>query len=645
MRNHDPILIEEMNGYWNRGDIDTCPPDHFTEFINFQTIESGFKTRDGVRVVKASTSPLRIYPYFDASVGDGYLELRSDNKIYHVYGGISGGIPSFTTFQVSNAITGMTDFGFISINGRAYISPSTNTNLGGISGEFIYVYDGGGVNMMRKAAGTGPTTAEGAMTAANSATAGNVEAGVHVFGVVYETNSGFLTQIGPSHAYPTVTADGTHKVDLAAIPIFGGGGGTLITKRHIVASKLIPSATYNGDPASYQLFFVPGGTIANNTATTLTVNFFDSELIDDASHLLDLLAELPAVGGLGTYHNRMLGWDIAGAFGDATDGINICMVSYPGEPEAMDTINGFIQVPREGTGITWCQEYRDILYVMKFNKIMAFNDNGDVPTSWPSAVVDQGLGCGKHGVLIVGIYGGINVESFITLNDQGIYMFTGNLTTPELSWKIKDYWRSIAFIDIINGLVSGYNDPLNQLLYIVLPNQATVLVGDYSDGLSAEKIKWSKYTFSNTPNCLLLFDKDNKLFLTFPTGVHWIQPTTTNDTYSGASPVKIPDPTVIGALLPNENDDVFNHYAGARLRVSGSGTLKSKLYGLDNSLTNTLPDQILSTTPGKEYFLLGTLVSQKARLELKTTAINETFKVNRYTMFAKPIYTSYPSVS
>src|SRR5258706_9254075 len=644
MRNHDPILIEEINGLWARGDLDVCPPDHFTEFINQKTIEGGCQTRDGVRVVKASTSPLRIWNFPDAGVGDGYLELRADNKIYHVYGGISFGVPSFTVFQVSNAITGMTDFAFISINGRAYISPCTSTNLGGLPGEFIYVYDGNGVNMMRKAAGTAPTTAEGAMAAANSATAGNVEAGVHVFGVVYETNSGFLTQIGPD-TLPTVTATGTKKVDLTAIPIFGGGGGTLIIKRHIVASKLITAASYNGDPKSYQLFFVPGGTIANNTATTLTVNFFDSELIDDASHLLDLLSSLKSVSGLGLYHNRMLAWDIADSFGTANDGINICMVSYAGEPEAMDAINGFIEVPRLGTGITHCQEYRDVLYVMQFNKISAFNDNGDVPTSWPSATVDQGLGCGKWGVIQVGIYGGINVENFILLNDQGIYTFTGNMTTPELSWKIKDYWQSIDFADIILGKVQGYNDSVHQQIIITLPSQSTILVGDYSDGMTAEKIKCQKWTFSQANGSILLFDKDNKLFITFSTGVHWIQPLTTNDTYSGSAAVKIPDPTLIGALLPGQQDDVFNHFCGARLRISGSGNLQCKLYGLDNTLTNTLPVQVLSTTPGKEYFLLGTLVSQKSRLEIKTTVINETFKLNRYTVFAKPIYTSYPSVS
>lgn len=645
MRNHEPILIEEIGGYWNRGEIDTCPPDHFTEFINHETIEGGSQTRSGVRVVKASTSPLRIWPYPDSQLGDGYLELRSDNKIYHIWGGISVGVPSFSEFQVSNAITGMTDFAFVSINGNAYISPCTSTNLGGLPGEFIYFYDGGNVNMMRKAAGTGPTVAEGAMAAANSATAGNVEAGIHVFGVVYETNSGFLTQIGPDRAYPTVNATGGFKVDLSAIPIFGGGGGTLVTKRHIVASKLIVPASYNGDPSSYQLFFVPGGTIANNTATTLTVNFFDSELIDDASHLLDLRSELKSVSGLGTYHNRMLAWDVSDSFGDSPDGINACMVSYAGEPEAMDSINGFITVPRLGTGITYCQEYRDILYVAQFNKISAFNDNGDVPTSWPSAVIDQGLGCGKCGVVQVGIYGGINVENFIVLNDQGIYTFTGNLTTPELSYKIKDYWQSIFFGDIILGKVQGYNDPVHQRLIITLPSQSTILVGDYSNGLTAEKIKWQKWTFSAANGSIMLFDKDNKLFITFPTGVHWIQPTTTNDTYEGSAAVKIPDPTLIGALLPNQNDDVFNHYCGARLRISGTGVLRCKLYGLDNTQTNNLPIQTLSTTPGKEYFLLGTLVSQKSRLEMKTTTIDETFKLQRYTVFAKPIYASYPSVS
>ncbi len=630
MRDHEPLKLEDFRGYYNRGDIDSCPPDYQLDFFNIRTLESGFQTRQGIDGVGAGTvNSVRIYPYFDAGVGDGYLELRTDTKIYHVYGTIN----SWTTFQVSNAIAGMTDFEFISINGNAYISPSVNNNLGGLPGEFVYVYDGGGVNMMRKAAGTGPTIAEGAMAAANSATAGNVEAGVHVFGVVYETNSGFLTKIGPDNTLPIVTATGTKKVDLTAIPIFGGGGGTLITKRHIVASKLIAAADYNGDPTSYELFFVPGGTIANNTATTLTVNFFDSELITSAANLFDLLSEIPASGGLGTYHNRMLAWD-------NSFGIAACIVSNAGEPEAFNSVNGIITIPKEGTGITYCQEYRDILYVMKFNKIVAFNDNGDVPSSWPDAVIDQGLGCGKRGVATVGIYGGTNVESFVAFNDQGIYSFTGNLTTPELSYVIKDYWSTITPLNINVGQVSGYVDPLHQLLYICIPELNTILVGDWSNGLNAEKIKWQTWVFTKSPKSILLFDKDNKLFIAFDVGVHYIHGTA--DTYNGSAAAKIPDPLVTTALLPNENDENLIHYGGVRMRISGSGNLQATMLGMDSIVTNPLATTALSNAPGKDIFLLGNLISQKARLLLKTTAINETFKINRIILYTKDIYTSYP---
>lgn len=633
MRDHTPIKLEEFRGLWARGDADSCPPEYQTEFVNCQFDESSFFTRYGLSPADTqNVNVLRIYPYFDAGVGDGFLELRTDNKIYHIYGTIG----AWTTFQVSNAITNMTDFGFVSINGKAFISPSTNTNLSGLSGEFVYVYDGNGVNMMRKAAGVAPTLADGNMTAANSATAGNVEAGIHVFGVVYETNSGFLTQIGA--VTPTVNADGTHKVDLAAIPVFGGGGGTLVTKRHIVASKLIDPSTYNNDPTSYQLFFVPNGTINDNTTTTLTVNFFDSELISDASHLLDLLSEIPAVGGLGTYHNRMLAWD----YDNTGLGIANVLVSYPGEPEAMDAVNGILQVPREGTGITFCQEYRDSLYVMKFNKIVAFQDNGDVPTSWPSANVDQGLGCGKHGVATVGIYGGTNIESFIVLNDQGVYLFTGNLNTPELSYAIKDFWKTITPLNINVGQVSAYTDPLHQQLFIVVPQFNMVLVGDYANGLSADKIRWTKWTFDRTPTTLMLFDKTNFLFLGFDKGVHYINSSATADTYNSISAAKIPNPTVITAYLPNSDDENIVHFGGVRYRITGSGNLVSTLLGLDSTLTNSLVNTALSNTPGREPFLLANLLSQKARLSFGTTAINEIMKVNRILVYTKDVYTGYP---
>ena len=57
-----------------------------------------------------------------------------------------------------------------------------------------------------------------------------------------------------------------------------------LSKRGIlVSTKWIPE--YNGDQKGYQFFFIPEGTLDNNTATELVVEYFDSDLLSDASHI------------------------------------------------------------------------------------------------------------------------------------------------------------------------------------------------------------------------------------------------------------------------------------------------------------------------------------------------------------------------
>ncbi len=127
------------------------------------------------------------------------------------------------------------------------------------------------------------------MTATNSGTIGNVEAGIHIFGVVYETDTGYLSSIGPD-TLPFVNAPGGFSVDLANIPV---SPSVFVTKRHLVATVSIDPTLYTGNTLGYQFFFIPDGVIPNNTATTATVSFFDAELIDDASHLFDNFSSIP----------------------------------------------------------------------------------------------------------------------------------------------------------------------------------------------------------------------------------------------------------------------------------------------------------------------------------------------------------------
>ena len=48
MRDHEPIVIEDFNGWWDRGDPESVPSDHFAQADNVQYFNSGFESRDGI---------------------------------------------------------------------------------------------------------------------------------------------------------------------------------------------------------------------------------------------------------------------------------------------------------------------------------------------------------------------------------------------------------------------------------------------------------------------------------------------------------------------------------------------------------------------------------------------------------------------
>ena len=189
LRDHEPIVIEEFNGLWRRGDEDSVPLDHFSDCENIQFIESGFETRDGIDILFGPTLPivgniLRLYNY-KLQNGESLIFLDSNGDIYHAL--LDG---SLTLYGPVLHVTGMTDFGFTAFAGRAYITPyKTETNPNGenfqrgIQNEFLYVYKGDGSNA-RKAAGAGPISAT-ALTAVVSAGVGFSDIGLHIFAVVF----------------------------------------------------------------------------------------------------------------------------------------------------------------------------------------------------------------------------------------------------------------------------------------------------------------------------------------------------------------------------------------------------------------------------------------------------------------------------
>lgn len=329
-----------------------------------------------------------------------------------------------------------------------------------------------------------------ALQAQVSNTDGFADLGFHLIGVVYETDTGYLTAPGPENFASINIVDIKKAIRVFNIPV---SPHSYVVKRHIVATRAIQD--YNGDQKGYQFYFVPEGTLDNNTATELEISFYDLDLLDDASHLIDNFAEIPAGAVLTTYKSRMV---LATTYED----ISLVYLSAPGEPEAFDQVDGLIIVPLDGIPITNAQEYRDVLYITKKIRTFGCIDNGQNPSEWPSPQpLDQGIGASIHGVAKVLDSDGVNVDFILVTDYSGIMIFNGAYSRPELSWKIQDFWFSIPKNWFSNMQI--VNDSLSQILYVTLPDRR-MLIGDYKRGLDPKNIRWGIWSFNTDPQSITL---------------------------------------------------------------------------------------------------------------------------------------------
>lgn len=488
VRDHEPIVIDKFNGLWQKGDLEDVPIDHFAECENIFAVGNQVTTRPTLirhqNVVAPLGNVVREYNFVTQDKNT-LLTLTydgTDGKIYHV-------VDETTVYGPILTIAGMEDFAFLPFAGRAYISPFKSFTVGnlkiqkGMQNEFLYVYLGAGA-AARKAAGTG--SGVGSLTVANGA-AGFTDAGFHLFGVVGESDTGYLS---PVFGITGFTTGANNSVSFSTVPTLTGA---FWSKRHIVATKIIND--YNGNTLGYTFYFIPNATINNNVGTTLSdISFFDIDLLEDASHLLDNFSEIPAGAALTMYHERLV------LMATYTD-ISLALVSYPGEPEAISQLDGFLVVPLDGNPLTNGQELRDLLYLTKRNRTVSYVDNDDVPSTWPMTVVDQALGAPVHGIATVIDSGGTSIDFLIIATYMGIVIFNGRYVVPELTWKIDDLWRNQNRNDF--NYIQLLNDPIEKRLYCALPDRR-LLVGDYKNGMDPKNIRWWPWRFDVQVNTIAL---------------------------------------------------------------------------------------------------------------------------------------------
>jgi hypothetical protein len=338
--------------------------------------------------------------------------------------------------------------------------------------------------------GIGSIPTSESLHAQTSNTDGFADLGFHLIGVVYETDTGYLTAPGPENFASINVVDIKKAIRVTNIPV---SPYNYVEKRHIVATRAIQD--YNGDQKGYQFYFVPEGTLDDNTTTELEVSFYDLDLLDDASHLIDNFAEIPAGAILTTYKSRMV---LATTFED----VSLVYLSAPGEPEAFDQVDGLIIVPLDGVPISNAQEYRDVLYVTKKTRTYGCIDNGQNPSEWPAPQpLDQGIGASIHGIAKVLDSDGVNIDFILVTDYSGIMIFNGAYSRPELSWKIQDFWYALPKNWFSNMQIM--NDSLSQILYVTLPDRR-ILIGDYKRGLDPKNIRWGIWSFNTDVQSIAL---------------------------------------------------------------------------------------------------------------------------------------------
>lgn len=620
------ISIERFRGLYKRGMPDECPPDHAICCENVIFPKPGeVNTRDGTKLSLALNHPVKTMFLAANAGGLRFLSLDFHGNVYD----------GTNTTPIFTAPT-MTDMACLNMFNKTFILPIASS----YPPPHLQVWTG--VSPVRNAAGLAPTSTFSAADGAADLS-GGLDIGIHKFAIAFVTDTGFVTQPGPkiSGTFTPVsyTAPGQKKVDLSGIPL----GGSEVVARWILVTR-----------ANEELyFFAPGGFINDNTSTTLTLDFFDSDLAIDADYLFDLMETIPGVvgaGALSKYHGRQFITPVSIINPTGPPSNNLVIVSNSGSAESFNLVTGFILPPDENDGnqVFGLCILNDILYMTKFPGIFSTEDNGtDNPSSWPITVVDGGIGTYQKGIsTITGSQPSLSKDNIFFLADRaGLYLFSGTVVQPELTWKIHDVWHTIThgYEKNIHIVVDIYSD----IVYALLPTNGSMLpnlllMGDYSEGLDAQNIKWAMFFFPFTPISAAMInfaDKDG-----FSDYDYYLRLGDANNNLYKLEPSATDD---VGAVITSyyQNGHVtaekgaVNVTRALRFRARGTGNLDLSLYPEDLQSVVTPPSLTMSNFPGKELLRQTNFMNEKCSVKFSTTG---KMNVNRLDVYMKPLFADRP---
>jgi len=89
-------------------------------------------------------------------------------------------------------------------------------------------------------------------------------------------------------------------------------------------------------------------------------------------------------------------------------------------------------------------------------------------------------------------------------------------------------------------------------------------------------------------------------------------------------------------------DGTVFHYGAIRLRATGSGNLQMTLFSRNEVRSQVLVALALPATTDIDLNRLANFTQQRAKLQISTANINETFNINKIIIFTRPVASSLP---
>ena len=632
LEEYTKITVDKFMGLYARGLVDDCPSDHSPACANVKFNRKGeVQTRDGYQLSFALGHAVK--RMFVATFGHDENILLTCDGAGHIYRSDTGG--------VLLSIANMVDFAAINVYSYCLISP-----ISGVSGANnpVYIWQniaGTDTVPIRAAAGLPPS---GSFSAVNSATAGNCDIGVHQFAVSFITNTGYTTQPGPASGgvftAVTVNSTGGLCIDLSGIPT--GPAGT-VARQILVTQADLDVFYYAGGQINSSGLISWDGVIPNNTTTAITISFFDTDLAVSADSLFDLLPVIPAgnygeAGAMTFYNGRVFYF-----------GGEFCLVraTNAGSSESIDNVAGFIQIPDQFDGniVRGTVTLQSILYFTKAFGIYSVTDNGSDPSSWAIFLVDAGVGSSSQGIGTINLTQPALTQNQVALMADfgGIYTFTGSITQPPLTWKIDDLWKNLVATTNITVTLNIAIDPYNKLIY-VLAAGTTLLVGDYNDGLDAQNIKWTTYTFPVTPYAVgMMYIQDGTDF------VYAIRLSSGNNIYkievnSGGNDMGTAINSYYSTYFLSPSLGALNIFRFIQSRVIFTGVLNLLITSQDSAFTLSPPAFTGGSNPGRDMLREFNFMDEKCSVQIGCNSGTNVFLLQRLNVFGKPRFNMRPQV-